>query len=259
MIRVCFSITFVILFLLISQNCYSFILVDSPGSRTELPAVGVRGSGTHLDELIRELGRITGLDLVVVNGYLKAGAGSDSPLQSAIFSPGLSELKSASGKWSPTARELLLSAMGSQNVYAVRGSREADLGRVVRGGSIELDFVDLKYVTYRDIPHEVFDAGMIFMHELVHRHLGLMDPTAQDLKRDPDAKGATVEFVNKIEHELGLPERAHYFPKKSLDPHSDALCIYFGKGTDRIELDSRIFTAVKKNRSQSAFLGLLRK
>jgi hypothetical protein len=258
-IRAFSAITFVILFLLISKNCYSFILVDNPGPRLELPAGGVRGPGTHLDELIKELAGITGLDLVVVDGYLKRRAAVNSPVLNAVFIPGVSEVKSGAAKWSSTARELLVSAMDSQNVYSVRGSREADLGRVVRGGSIELDFVDLKYVTFRSVPRETFNAGMIFMHELVHRHLGLMDPTVEEVKKNPDVKGPTVEFVNKIERELGLPERAHYFPKKSLDRRSNALCIYFGKGSDRVELDETIFKTKLQKHPQAAYLGLLRK
>jgi hypothetical protein len=48
-----------------------------------------------------------------------------------------------------------------------------------------------------------------------------------------------VEFINRIQKELGLPERLHYFPKK-LPGRSDVFCIYFGN-TQRVEIDAKLF------------------
>jgi hypothetical protein len=86
-----------------------------------------------------------------------------------------------------------------------------------------------------------------------------MDPTLEELKINPDARGETVEYVNRIERELGLPERLHYFPKKSLERNSHSVCIYFGKGSDRIELDADLFRKRLKKEEDSAYLGLLRR
>ena len=68
---------------------------------------------------------------------------------------------------------------------------------------------------------------------------GLVDPGFEQAKLDPDVKGATVEFINRIQKELGLPERLHYFPKK-LPGRDDVLCIYFGN-TQRVEIDAKLF------------------
>ena len=78
-------------------------------------------------------------------------------------------------------------------------------------------------------PRESFDAGMIFLHELVHRHLKMKDPTAEEVKRNRHVKGPTVEYVNRIERELGVPERLHYAPMKIRYVREDPKWgIYFG-------------------------------
>src|SRR6185503_7627787 len=115
-------------------------------------------------------------------------------------------------KWSPTARYLLFGALNSDTVYRVKSTRDTAIGKV--RGSIDLNFTDLNHVTFRNVPREAFGPGMIFLHELAHSHRGLVDPGFDQAKLDPDVKGATVEFINRIQKELGLPERLHYFPKK---------------------------------------------
>ena len=207
---------------------------------------------------MEDLERITGLSLYIEKGYLRvvqprsfvvSANGITDVLQPAIFYEQEQEMVIH-------CKRHVVSAIESQNVYRVRGSRAPDLGRVYRNGSIELDFMDLQNVTFRDVPHETFNAGMVFLHELVHSHLGLLDPTLDELKVNPDARGATVEYVNRIERELGLPERLHYFPKKSLDPRNRSVCIYFGKGSDRIELDANLFEK-KLEKKPNRYLGLL--
>lgn len=238
----------------------AFILIDDPGPRIHLSVSGKRGSVSFLRNLVEDLERITGLSLYIENGYLRVA----QPGSFVVSANGITDvlqpaIRMQGKKWSSTAKGLLLSAIDSQSVYRVRGSRAPDLGRVYRNGSIELDFMDLRNVTFRDVPHETFNAGMVFLHELVHSHLGLLDPTLDELKMNPDARGATVEYVNRIERELGLPERLHYFPKKSLDPHNRSVCIYFGKGSDRIELDANLFEKKLGNKTGTAYLGLLRR
>jgi hypothetical protein len=52
-------------------------------------------------------------------------------------------------------------------------------------------------------------------------------------------QGQTVEFINQIQRELGLPERLHYFPKK-LTGHDNVYCIYFGNA-ERVEMKAELF------------------
>jgi hypothetical protein len=258
-VRLAAAIVILILFLLVnSQTGFAFILIDDPGPRVDLPATE-RGSETYLRDLIENLETITGLHLYIEKGYLRVKPLDSMFSWNPLFVMIHDTFLPTDQKWSTTARSLLLSAIKSDNVYRVRGAREADFGRVYRGGSIELDFTDLKDITFRDVPRETFNAGMIFLHELVHRHLGLLDPSPDEVKDNPDVRGDTVEYVNKIEGELGLPERLHYFPKRSLDKRNSAFCIYFGRGSDRIELDEDLFAKKFKNRTQNGYLGLLRK
>lgn len=243
-----------ILFLFNANYGLAFILIDDPGTRVNLPKPAERSSETQLRDLVEDLEQITALQLYVERGYLRA---ESREIGSAMNQPTLATHNGR--KYSQTARNLLLSALRSDNVYRVRGAKEADFGRVDRHGSIELDFVDLQNITFRDVPHQTFNPGMIFLHELVHLHLGLLDPNPEEIKNNPLAKGDTVEYVNRIERELGLPERLHYFPKKSLDKRSNALCIYFGKGSDRIELDADLFAKKYKNKTDNGYLALVRK
>jgi hypothetical protein len=247
------------LFLFIKQNAFGFILIDDQGLDVNLPIASKRNSESNLRNLVEDLERITALDLYVEKGYLRANSQQPLTVAGPMFASVMDALHPTGRKWSATARDLLLSAIKSPNIYRVRGSREADFGRVFRGGRIELDFEDLSYITFRDVPRETFDPAMIFLHELVHRHLGLLDPSVEELKMDPDIRGGTVEYVNRIERELGLPERLHYFPKKSLDKRNTRLCIYFGKGSDRIEIDPDLFMRKYKNQPENAYLGLLRR
>jgi hypothetical protein len=191
-------------------------------------------------ELIHSLERITGLELQVSDNFLRLKAPPQTPLLYAAITLEYAVRKAVrtDSKYSPTARELLLNAMRSTFVYRVRENSEAALGRVNSLDVIELDFRDFGGIIYRDVPKEAFDVGMIFFHELVHRHLNLTDPTRDQIKKDQFAKGDTVKFVNRIERELGLPERRHYAPVKIRLIRDDPKWgIYFGKQPDRIEID----------------------
>lgn len=194
----------------------------------------------HVRLLVQDLERITGLSLEVQNQYLTIKEPKRLPLLFAgsgmreVFEPRYSD-----HPWSPTARQLLLSAIRSNSVYRVREDGSATLGKVDSVQTIELNFGDFDRIIYRDLPRESFDAGMIFFHELVHRHLRLKDPTPDEIRKHPRVKGDTVEFVNRIERELGLPERRQYAPIKIRVLHNRQMWgIYFGDKTDRIEFDT---------------------
>jgi hypothetical protein len=100
---------------------------------------------------------------------------------------------------------------------------------------------------------------MIFFHELVHRHLALPDPNLNEIQRDRNVKGKTVEFMNQIERELNLPERAHYFPRPNPVPGSTGFCIFFGSDSKRIEIDSEMFRPLFQSDKNQGYVGLLRK
>ncbi|HSE42404.1 MAG TPA: hypothetical protein VLH08_16685, partial [Acidobacteriota bacterium] len=144
----------------------------------------------------------------------------------------------ADRRCSSTAKDMLLSAMRDTSVYKVRENRGAALGRVSLNDYIELDFTDLRQIVYRDLPREAFDIGMIFLHELAHRHLKLKDPSKEEIKNYSLVKGDTVSLINMIERELKLPQRRHYAPVQIRRMTGEIKWgIYYGNGTDRVELN----------------------
>jgi len=206
-----------LLFLLVAPRSNSLVMMDA-SSKLE-----------HKDALLHDLRKVTGLPLELEGEFIRV---QESPvLGLALFS------NQTNAGWSPTARYLLSGALNSDTVYRIRNSRSTVIGRA--GGSIDLNFTDLNQVTYRNVPREAFGAGIIFLHELAHSHRGLIDPNFDQARTDPDVKGATVEYINRIQKELGLPERLHYFPKK-LPGRTDVLCIYFGN-TQRVEINAKLF------------------
>ncbi|HEY7159780.1 MAG TPA: hypothetical protein VH815_00910, partial [Acidobacteriota bacterium] len=193
-------------------------------------------------QLIQSLERITCLRLEITNNYIRLKETEKLPLLYASLT-GPYQVETAINsdrRCSSTAKDLLLAAMRSSNVYKVRENKEAAFGRVAGGDSIELDFSDFGEIVFKDVPREAFDIGMIFLHELAHRHLLLTDPKRDEIKKDKFVKGETVSFINRIERELGLPERRHYAPMKiryiGQSPHWG---VYYGHGADRIEFDPR--------------------
>ena len=63
-----------------------------------------------------------------------------------------------------------------------------------------------------------FDLGTVFFHDFYHTRLfGLKDPRRSMLHKMPTMKGETVERVNKVRRELGLPTRDQYQVKKDKD------------------------------------------
>jgi hypothetical protein len=220
-------------------SLFAFIRIDSDGAVVNIPLLQPIDSKGDLNFLIRDLERITGLELYVQRGYIRAG--------------------SSTNKGSETARNLFLEALHSTNVYKIKTDRDANLGRVFKGDLIELDFMDQKYLRFRGVPPQVFNTSMIFFHELVHRHLALPDPSFIEILNDRNVKGKTVEFMNRIERELNLPERAHYFPRRNPVPGSTGFCIFFGNDGKRIEIDSEMFRPLFQSGKNQGYVGLLRK
>lgn len=115
---------------------------------------------------------------------------------------------------SAIARDDLTTAIESEKTYygiSRNGSDAVDLGRKY-SAYIELDFNDIDGIDTRENPASTFNAGMIFLHELKH-HQGLRDPSRFILARVPHSKGDTVEHMNRIRKELGLPVREQYMTK----------------------------------------------
>jgi hypothetical protein len=202
-----------VLSFMITSPCSSLIRID--------PATNPQ----QKTELLSDLHRATGLWLDIKENFLRE------------LAPRIDLLTFGdSPNYSATAKCFLLGALRNETVYRVSAG-QSKLGNAA--SRIDLNFNQLKGVTYRDVPREAFGAGMILLHELAHIHRGLTDPNPLQKKENPDVKGATVEFINIIQRELGLPERLHYFAKK-LPGRDDVFCIYFGK-LQRVELDSSLF------------------
>ncbi|HSE42314.1 MAG TPA: hypothetical protein VLH08_16230 [Acidobacteriota bacterium] len=218
-----------------STELFAFIRIDMLNEDDQTEA--------DISRLMSDLQRITGLMLHVEKGYVRVQPDS---------------LKDQNTPSSETARVLFLDALRSTNVYKIRIDRGANLGRVLKGDLIELDFLDQKYLRFRGVPPEVFNTSMIFFHELVHRHLALPDPTIDEIRLNRNARGKTVEYMNRIERELHLPERLHYFPRKNPVPGSNGFCIYFGTEGKRIEIDAEIFRPLIQKGKNAGYAGLLR-
>jgi hypothetical protein len=118
---------------------------------------------------------------------------------------------------SPTAVNLLRGMIQDPQVWVVY---------VMNGGWVQYAFTDTQ-VQYREKPVfldlkdiasikctgrrircETFELGTIMLHEFVHAYLGLSDPPDADKDR---TTGPTVDEVNKMRRERGLPERMTYF------------------------------------------------
>ena len=209
-------ISLLLICLLITSTSNSLVMIETAANPQ------------HKKELLSDLQSATGLWLDLKKDFVRE---TTVPFDLIPFS------LLSNKKWSLTARFLLLGALRSNSVYRVRTQRDRKLGS--SGAGIDLNLNDLKSVTYRNVPREAFGAGLIFLHELAHSHRGLVDPDLLEGRSNPNVKGPTVEYINKIQRELELPERLHYFPKK-LRGRNDVLCIYFGT-VERVELDSKLF------------------
>jgi hypothetical protein len=210
-----FSLVFLIC-LLIASTSNSLVIIET-GAKPQ-----------HKKELLEDLQSATGLWLDLKKDFVRENIVPFDLIPFSLLS---------TKKWSLTARFLLLGALRSNSVYRVRTVHDRKLGS--SGAGIDLNLNDLKSVTYRNVPREAFGAGLIFLHELAHSHRGLVDPNLLEGRSNPEVKGPTVEYINKIQRELGLPERLHYFPKK-IPGRNDLLCIYFGT-VERVELDAKLF------------------
>jgi hypothetical protein len=241
--KVSSGLSSLLLFWLLSahESIEAFIQIQNQPSTSVIPVQSTIDS-SRSSQLLQSLERITCLQLEITNSYLRVKESEKLPLLYASLT-GPYQVESAvhsDRRCSSTAKELLLSALRSSNVYKVRENKQAAFGRVADGDSIELDFTDFGEIIFKEVPREAFDIGMIFLHELAHRHLLLTDPKKDEIKKDSFVKGETVSFINRIERELKLPERRHYAPVKiRYNGQSPHWGVYYGNGTDRIELDPR--------------------
>jgi hypothetical protein len=235
------SLLLLVLLLSAQGEIEAFIQIQNQLSTDVIPVQSTTTS-SRSSQLLQSLERITCLQLEINNSYIRVKEAEKLPLlYASLTGPYQVETPIHSDRrCSSTGKDLLVSAIRSSNVYKVRENKQAAFGRVAAGDSIELDFSDFGDIVYRDVPREAFDIGMIFLHELAHRHLSLTDPRKDEIKKDSFVKGETVTFINRIENELGLPERRHYAPVKiryiGEAPHWG---VYYGHGSDRIEFDPR--------------------
>lgn len=115
---------------------------------------------------------------------------------------------------SATARGDLTAAVEAEKTYygiARNDSDTVNMGKRV-GVHLYLDFSDIGRIDAGKNAAATFNAGMIFMHELKHAQ-GLKDPARGMIDRVPGVRGATVDHMNRIRRELGLPLRGQYATK----------------------------------------------
>lgn len=188
--------------------------------------------------LVRSLERITCMPLEIRNRRLQMK--QPALILFASFGVSRHPIRTifADGRCSATARALLSAAIKSANVYKVRENRTSRLARTSPSKFIELNLEQIQRIVYRGVPPEVFDIGMIFLHELTHRQLNLSDPKKDEIRKDRLIKGEAVTFINRIEKELGLPERQHYAMVKIRCINGRPRWgIYFGEKPAHVELD----------------------
>lgn len=104
-------------------------------------------------------------------------------------------------------------ARSSVTYYALGRSNDPTFSS---GGSrrnyVLLDFADIAQIDTGDNPSETFNSSIIFLHELKHVH-GLKDPHRSLRDRMVRITGETVDHINRIRRQLGLPLRRSYFPQ----------------------------------------------
>lgn len=89
---------------------------------------------------------------------------------------------------------------GSPTIYESRAT-----GARMEMQPVEIDFSDFLQLQGRKEARAAFDLGFVLLHELGHCALNL-----RDAETDPAEIGECESYINRIRHELGLPEREHY-------------------------------------------------
>ncbi len=181
-----------------------------------------RLSDAREEELARSLRRITGLQ-----GICFAEGGALSLGDDRASEPG-----------SSLARQILLCALGSGNVFIIEdhsGSPVVNFGQMDQGTKYEdmksqqrmdiwrvrLDFNDFREMA---APREVrasFDVGFTMLHELLHG-LGYKDAETEN------EIGECEKLINQARAELGLPLRDQYFGESlPLSPYHTSVRLRF--------------------------------
>ena len=218
---------------------FTFLLTITFGLQSAVARIQMpENAGTFNRQLVDSLDRIQGIKLQVSGGYLTTRAAL--PQISPAWNPlslTLPVTFTSASRISRAARSLLFGAIQSPNVYKLQVTGNVPLGKAGRQFRLmELNFSDISEIVYRGVPRGVFDSGMIFLHELIHLYLGLSDPSPEQAKQNPYVKGQTVEYMNQIERELGLPERGHYYPVEISRNSRPRYSIFFGNNGGRIDL-----------------------
>jgi RHS repeat-associated protein len=108
---------------------------------------------------------------------------------------------------SGTATDFLNQMIGATEVYSVNSFNGTNIlfgGTPTGSREIRLDFSDFAHLDYGKVNPATFNTATTLVHELAHAALGLKDPPVD---RRSDEIGPTVEFVNQIRTERGLPTR----------------------------------------------------
>jgi hypothetical protein len=141
---------------------------------------------------------------------------------------------------SATARELILAVVEGRQIIELENHHRsphvafAQLGTTIHlqsrlvesqlkpaGTPVEvrvlrLDFYDFEQLRGGKQARAAFDIGLAVLHELAHAVLHLRDDEANE-----DGPGEAVKYINRIHHELGLPERQSYYPRVYRKARSD--------------------------------------
>jgi hypothetical protein len=194
--------------------------IDPDGKKVELTGMRVaelsQQEPVRIPRLVADLEAITGLDLTVTAvqaGTMRGSDGSEVP-RYRYFLTYAAPTGTESG--SETARNFLMQAIDSEeNIdmtydHNIRGSRASRGGALMRAipESLRDDVFHLtpeqidQFVrgTSKDLDNRTFGWGMVFLHELGHRFLGLSDPSEEKRSTKP---GENVELMNKIRREMG--------------------------------------------------------
>ncbi|MBO0800062.1 MAG: hypothetical protein J2P31_14670 [Blastocatellia bacterium] len=162
-------------------------------------------SGAHEDQLVRSLRKIT--------GFQRLSFAEDGSLSLGDFS----DVRAGS----PTARQIILCALGSGNAFVIEdhsGSPTIVFAQVaheidfkdraseqkVEAWRLQVDFDDFREIEAPPDVRQSFDVGFIVLHELLHG-VGYQDTTSSE------EIGELERLVNLARAELGLPLRDQYF------------------------------------------------
>lgn len=150
-------------------------------------------------EFLKQLERKTGLNLDVKDGFLGA-VGTFTNNQGQQIG-------------SEAARTALEAFIGSEAVFNITGvNGDPNVWGAQQGPGeldVTIDMADVSAIQAGGNGRATMDSAIIALHELLHT-VGFVDPGVATLAADPTATGETVDFMNLVRRELGLPQRLQY-------------------------------------------------